>query len=88
MRILAVVVLHAGVRSGRAFGPGGLVQMQRSSFAHAAPRVRESLVLGLGARALRSTEGERGDAREIGVLALPALISQLTDPFLSVRVLL
>lgn len=39
----------------------------------------------LNGRALKSTEGERGDVREIGLLALPALVSQLTDPFLSVR---
>ena len=37
----------------------------------------------LGARGLRSTSGERGDAREILGLALPVLASGIVDPFLS-----
>lgn len=54
---------------------------------HRRPSIRRRMhgSVSLNSRALKSTEGERGDVREIGLLALPALVSQLTDPFLSVR---
>ena len=73
-RSLCCILALAGLPCGEA------LHLQRRAIG---VRARRHVVLSSGA-ALRSTEGERGDVRAIGVLALPALVSQLTDPFLSV----